>query len=114
MKCPTCQTELNEQTIEDRKRTTCPSCSYMHYEPRKVTGAYYEFVDDIADDVASKGCCEMMTVALRNVCFPKDGDFIWRVGASFMDLVLRCFMEKMPTASSSSLSALLANAKLCL
>jgi hypothetical protein len=46
----------------------------MHYEPRKESGAYYEFVDDIADDVANKGHCESMTVALRNVCFQKDGD----------------------------------------
>jgi ribosomal protein S27AE len=72
MKCPKCHTDVIEETIDGRKRQTCPQCSYMHYDPRKDGGGYDEITDDIADEVATNGASEAMATVLINTVFRAD------------------------------------------
>jgi hypothetical protein len=71
--CPRCNTTLVERAVEGRIRQECPDCSYLNYLPRRVTGGYECFADDIIDEVAKSGVSNQLTVGLINTIF-RDGD----------------------------------------
>lgn len=75
MNCPKCNAPLVDETIEGRRRERCTKCNYMKYDRRKVTDGYHSIVDDIADEVASKGMARSDWVVLINTAFSAGSSF---------------------------------------